>query len=357
MKKAQISPNNSDQESREGQTMETESWKNGVATRIEALLTRQIRYTCTLLYKHDPLLTNPHADPQPVPPSSTRPASCHSASSSASAAAQPPTPILDVAGSVPDVPYALAHGLLTFHCQDSASDQQWVEVDVRRRPNPVVAAKRGSSGVAFLAITGQPDVDGLVSSSILEPGRKYRVRLASEDLGVKRKKHFIVDKDDAKKPSYVSVSDSAQAAAAAVVKFVNSKPSAGNATFTVVKRLSWPPRVETRMRLYICTTTSTLEVSVLNAAGSDPISVQTRGRQRFLIPWGPFQPEAAYDDRGVRIIHATAAPHKAAPPQPQPPTSSLQMIDWPLMDSTVTADRRRPKVEDVLTLRPGSAGC
>lgn len=99
-----------------------------------------------------------------------------------------------------------------------------------------------------------------------------------------------------------------------------------------------------------------LEVSVVNT-GSDSVTVQTRGHQRFLIPWGPFQPEPDADDDRMRIIDAT--PHK-------PPTSSLQFVDsatgevvrgneqrgtGPLTDSN--ADRR-PKAEDVVTLKPSS---
>ena len=97
-------------------------------------------------------------------------------------------------------------------------------------------------------------------------------------------------------------------------------------------------------------------VSATNT-GSDSVTVQTRGHQRFLIPWGPFQPgPGALDDR-VRIIDAM--PH-------EPPTSSLQVVDsatgevvrgnerrgtCALMDSN--ADRR-PKVEDVVILKPGA---
>lgn len=85
--------------------------------------------------------------------------------------------------------------------------------------------------------------------------------------------------------------------------------------------------------------------------------MQTRGHQRFLIPWGPFQPEPDVDDDRMRIIDAT--PHK-------PPTSSLQVVDsatgevvrgnkqrgtGPLIDYNVD---RRPKVGDLVMLKPGA---
>ena len=279
--------------------------------------------------------------------------------------------LLEIAGSVLDVPYALAHGLLTLHEHDPQDAEQWVEVDLRRL-NDVAAKEAGCLSLpspvnrtehwrdAFTVYQCHIDVDGDLAS-ILEPGKKYVIRLASEDLGMKRwvysDRNQLIDNDW--KPRYDSEA----------VKMVNSKATAGNATFKVVKGLPWPPRMETRIRLCASSTSSdsalanthgssninALEISVLNT-GFDSVTVQTRGNQRFLIPWGPFQPEPEADDDRMRIIDAT--PHK-------PPTSSLQVIDsatgevvrgnerrgtGPLTDSN--ADQR-PKMEDVVTLRPG----
>ena len=284
----------------------------------------------------------------------------------------PRTLLLEIAGSVLDVPYALAHGLLTLHEQDPQDAKQQVEVDVSRLNN--VAAKEAEclslpSPVnrtqhwrdSFTVYQCHFDVDGDLAS-ILEPGKKYIIRLASGDLGVKRwtytdRKHFV---DNDETPSHASE----------MVKLVNSKPTASNATFKVIKSLPWPPRMETRMRLCAPSTssdsvlanaqlssdTAILEVSVINT-GSDSVTVQTRGHQNFLLPWGPFQPEPDADDNRIRIIDA--APHK-------PPTSSLQIVDsasgevvrgnerrgtGPLTDST--ADQR-PKIDDVVILKPGA---
>lgn len=277
--------------------------------------------------------------------------------------------LLEIAGSVLDVPGALAHGLLTLHEQDHKDAKQWIEVDLSRLnkfaaketeclslPSPVNRTEHWRD--AFTVYQCHVDVNGGLAS-ILEPGKKYIIRLASEDLGVKRwaysdRKQFF---DNDGKPSHDSEA----------VKLVNSKPTAGKATFTVVKSLSWPPRIETRMRLCASSPSSdsalantklssstALEVSVINT-GSDSVTVQTRGHQRFLIPWGPFQPEPDADDDRLRIIDTT--PHK-------PPTSSLQVVDsatgelvrgneqrgtGPLTDSN--ADQR-PKAEDVVTLKP-----
>ncbi|MCJ1361001.1 hypothetical protein MMC16_000097 [Acarospora aff. strigata] len=279
--------------------------------------------------------------------------------------------LLEIAGSVLDVPYALAHGLLTLHEQDPEDAKQWVGVDLSRLnkvaakeaeclslPSPVNRTEHWRD--AFTVYQCHFDVDGELAS-ILEPGKKYIIRLASEDLGVKQwaysDREQFVNNDG--KPSHDSEA----------VKLVNSKPTAGNAKFTVVKSLSWPPRMETRMRLCAASPSSdsalanaklssstALEVSVINT-GSDPVTVQTRGRQRFLIPWGPFQPEPDADYDRIRIIDAT--PHK-------PPTSSLQVVDSatgvvvrgneqrgisPLTNSN---SDQRPKAENVVTLKPGA---
>ena len=277
--------------------------------------------------------------------------------------------LLKIVGSVLDVPYALIHGLLTLHKQDPEDAEQWVEVDLSRLdqiaaketeclslPSPVSRTERWRDAVTVYQCHVHVDSE---LASILEPGKKYRIRLASKDLGVKRWAHSdrkqFVDNDG--KPNRDSET----------VKLVNSKPTGGNATFRVVKSLCWPPRMETRICL--CTSSpssdsalantnlsssAALEVSVINT-GSDSVTVQPRGHQRFVTPWGPFQPEPDADDGRIRIIDAT--PH-------QP--SSLQVVDsmtggvvreykqssiGPLMDSN--ADRR-PKAEYLVILKPGA---
>ena len=94
-----------------------------------------------------------------------------------------------------DVPYVLAHGLLTLHEQDPQDAKQWVEVDLSRL-NKVAAKEEEclslSSPVnrtehwrdAFTVHQSRIDVDGELAS-ILEPGKKYVIKLASGDLNVK----------------------------------------------------------------------------------------------------------------------------------------------------------------------------
>lgn len=212
--------------------------------------------------------------------------------------------LLEIAGSVLDVPHALAHGLLTLHEQDPKDAKQWVEVDLSQLdkvtvketgclslPSPINRTEHWRD--AFTVYHCHVDVNGKLAS-ILEPGKKYIIRLASSDLGVKRwaysdGKRFL---DNDGKPSHDSEA----------VKLVNSKPTGGNARFRVVKSLSWPPRTETRMRLCASSPSSdfapasaklhsstALEVSVMNT-GSDSVTVQTRGFQISRFPGDPFNP-------------------------------------------------------------------
>ncbi|MCJ1242119.1 hypothetical protein MMC14_010126 [Varicellaria rhodocarpa] len=214
--------------------------------------------------------------------------------------------LLEIAGSILDVPYALGHGLLTLYEQDPEDAKQWVEVDLRRLKE--VAAKEAEClSLAFPVYQCYVNINGELAS-ILEPRKKYMIRLASEDFSVTQwaysDRKRLVDNDG--KPNHDSEA----------VKLVNSKLTAGNATFKVVKNLSWLPRIETRMRLCASSPSSdsalanaklssstALEVSVINT-GSDSVTVQTRGHQRILIPWGPFQPEPDVDDDRMRIIDA-----------------------------------------------------
>ncbi|KAF2228668.1 hypothetical protein EV356DRAFT_497860 [Viridothelium virens] len=283
--------------------------------------------------------------------------------------------LLKIAGSVLDVPYALAHGLLTLHERNPEDAEQWIDVDLGRL-NEVAAKEAGCLSLpspvnrtehwrdAFTVYQYHLDVNGVLAT-ILEPGKKYTLRLASRDLGVKRWAYSdqmqFVENDGI--PNHDSEA----------VNLVNSKSTASNATFTVAKSLSWPPRIETRMRFRTSSPSSDfaltnaelssgsgsstfLEVSVTNN-GSDSVTVQTRGHQCFLIPWGPFQPEPdAVDDR-VRIIDASPS---------RPPTSSLQVVNSATGEVvrgseqhgtgalTSSTAGRRPKVEDLVILSPGA---
>ena len=191
-------------------------------------------------------------------------------------------------------------------------------------------------------------------ASILEPGKKYTIRLASSDLGVERWVY-----GDQKQ---LSNGDETPSHDSEAVKLVNSKSTASNATFTVVKDLPWPPSVETRMHLCASSPSGSdtvpatskpsdgvaLEVSVVN-------TVQTQGHQHFLVPWGPFQPDSNGYDNGLRIIDARSD---------RPRTACLQVINLITGEATgrnthhhsapLTSSNadQRPMVDNVLVLKP-----
>ncbi|KAL8888774.1 MAG: hypothetical protein Q9215_003837 [Flavoplaca cf. flavocitrina] len=281
-----------------------------------------------------------------------------------------PRPVLlDIAGSVLDVPYALAHGLLTIHEYDSKNAKQSIGVDLTclkeiiavegkylSLPSPINRTKLWRD--AFTIYCSPIDVNSTLTS-FLKEGKRYRIKMTGTDLGIRRwaysSRQELADYNHP--PTYNSKS----------VRIVNSKPSAGNATFTVVKSLPWPPRVETTISLCksspsLNPTTidadldprrdTALEISVTNT-GPASVTVQTRGKQRFLVPWGPFQPESDADDSCVRIISSKSG------------TASLQVINCVTGDVVRGNDNRgkcsltdshidsRPKLENSVVLRPG----
>ncbi|KAL9038303.1 MAG: hypothetical protein Q9180_003219, partial [Flavoplaca navasiana] len=274
--------------------------------------------------------------------------------------------LLDIAGSVLDVPYALAHGLLTIHEYDPKNAEQSTGVDLTclkgitavegkylSLPSPISRTKHWRG--AFTVYHSQIDVNSPLTS-LLEEGKRYRIKMTGTDLGIRRWAYS--DRQELADDDHPPAHDSK------AVRIVNSKPSAGNATFTVVKSLPWPPRVETTISLCkfspsLNATTNlepsrdtALEISVTNT-GPASVTVQTRGRQSFLVPWGPFQPEPDADDSRVRIISSKSG------------MASLQVIDCVTGDVVRGNDDRgkcsltdshidsRPKLENLVVLRPG----
>lgn len=146
---------------------------------------------------------------------------------------------------------------------------------------------------------------------------------------------------------------------------VRSSRAGGWASFQVVSSLRWPPRIQTRMQRHQGggddSTNHTegnatkLDITVINM-GTQPVAVQTRSRQRFLVPRGPMHPEEHYppDDPRPRIID-TKTPAPAA---------TLQVIDMatetivreatkPCVCGLCRKHDPRPKLEVLTTLRPG----
>ena len=265
------------------------------------------------------------------------------------------------------MPYGLSNGLLNLYEQDPQNSQSWVAVDVRQLlkvvpkkedclslSSPVKRTQHWRDAFTVYECHIIPDEQLL---TVLKPGGKYRIQLASSDLGVQRWCYGDsqqLAKDDARPDQ----------------RLINSKPSAGHATFKVVESLLWPPDVETHLHLGTSSaspdvggisgdsesTSPAIHVSVLNA-GQEIMTIQTNGHQKFLVPWSPFQPESDADD-SARVIHASpgTAPISGLKITDSMTGEALRGGDWrgsvPLM---VPHADRRPKAEDLLTLKPGAS--
>lgn len=101
--------------------------------------------------------------------------------------------VLDVAGSILDVPYALANGFLSIHERDPQDKSNWIAVDlslltdVRKSKSKYIslsspASRDGSYRSNMTEYQCHLGVDDF--ASILEPGRGYSIKLANDDLGV-----------------------------------------------------------------------------------------------------------------------------------------------------------------------------
>ncbi|KAI6088199.1 hypothetical protein F4821DRAFT_234844 [Hypoxylon rubiginosum] len=270
--------------------------------------------------------------------------------------------VLRIANSCLDIPYAIAHGLLTLHEHGEERGQE-TQVHLTGRPrlseskdgtyltlsSPVDRAQHWREAMTIYRYHIDPTSE---LASVLQPGRKYTIRLAGKDLGVKWWAYG--DKDQ------LPGNEGSTTRAPETTKLVNSKSSAGRATFAVVSELPRPPKVETHMRL--CRNeesaddadgASTLAISVLNT-GAQPITVQTRGHQPLLIPWGPIQPEEIELSRPRIIDAASPAPDSALLIVDAATGDVIRKARKPgclgLTDSNVD---HRPKLETMVTLMAG----
>jgi hypothetical protein len=126
----------------------------------------------------------------------------------------------------------------------------------------------------------------------------------------------------------------------------------GRAVFEVMKSLPWPPELQTKMQLKISDHATWLRISVTNME-SEPVTVQTRGRQHFLVLHSAF--DVGPDDNRPRILDE----------ERPTPEATIEILDL----STNGIARRprsagpcggaqqqhdpRPKLDVLTTLRPG----
>jgi hypothetical protein len=275
-----------------------------------------------------------------------------------------------------DVPYALAKGLLRIHelRPSETGPDEHVEVDLSALRDAVAAdgdeaavrehitlpsksnkkEKRGQLGVTEYRYRVKP---GSPLAACFEIGKRYSIGLVNRDLGT----HRWIDSD------HVPPSDKADIETCALV----SNPHGGFAVFNAVESLTWPPPIETRMQLVLPDPGQTnenseketpdhpnLRITVTNT-GFSTISIQTRGQQHFLDPWGPFQPES---DDGLN-----AGRRPTILDSPSAGSGNLRIVNVAtgavVRDSPksgvcgLTAGRPdlRPKLEDLVVLEPSVA--
>ena len=278
-----------------------------------------------------------------------------------------------VSQTVLDVPYALLNGLLTLHHRPSpgSSSSDWEEADLSTlrndtlKPSPpetiLLPSRANQPGKKFDSFTEYryqvKPREPLVA--LFAAGRKYKISLAGRDFGI----HHWVESEQTQSSS-ASAEPKTQGSSQACRLISNSH--GGFAVFKVVANLPWPPTIETHLDLSRVKAESItasardervfLKVIVTNT-GSDPVAVQTRGQQRFLTAWGPFQPESQeFSDGAYRIIDPAPSKYNFRIVN----DATGEVVRGQTADVTGCIGLRnanadtRPQVEDLITLVPGN---
>lgn len=264
--------------------------------------------------------------------------------------------VLDISGSVLDVPYALANGLLISHGINTLQrdKQKLKQSDFGNK----VGEKRYitlSSLVdrtehykkCFTEFEYHVDADSELAL-LLEPGKAYSIKLASRDLGVK----WYTYVDDPLLP----LDEKLLSRPCETSRLVNSKPSAGNAAFKMVESLPWPPEISTRLCFKPATETtpSCIEICITNL-GLQSLSIQASDQQRFLGPRDFFGREMIQErsHRTLEVEHprlSFAFSVTKASTKEAVPCKAIRAGCKGLTSGNVDL---RPRSKDLLTLESG----
>jgi hypothetical protein len=267
---------------------------------------------------------------------------------------------IDVRRSMLDVPYALSAGLLTlwndtdnvpvnlepFNDGQEFGDDAPIQLIL---PSPVGRSATPRRPFTIYHYLVRPESD---LGSLLQPGKRYSMRIASHDLSIRR--CTWMDSND---PGDGSQNPSV---AAQQMPQLIARKRYGRALFTVVDSLPWPPHVQLTMKPVSNEAdkdgnASHIELTFTNT-GDHPISIQHKGRQVFLQRWGVLGPEdATHEGALVRAIS----------PNEKGILSNLAVTDLTSGDIVRAAAKpascilyasnadHRPMLESMVTLQPG----
>lgn len=261
--------------------------------------------------------------------------------------------VINTKETILDIPYALSSKLISLRVQKEDSKLD-VEVDVGQLslvsngeassvtlPSPVGHSLASRNPLVIHEYHTDPECE---LASLLESGKKYRIRVTPRgDFGGEG--HKYVDEANP---------DDEQSSSKKEPKLVVGRIE-GSAIFTVLSSLSRPPEIQTTMRWHPGdedASVTRLEITVLNT-GTGPITIQTRGRQSVLLPWGPVYEEGEWSSC-PRVIDA----------QQPSPSRTIQVIN--MNDSSMIRKPtppggfqqgpigdRRPSLETLVTLKSG----
>ncbi|KAH7169775.1 uncharacterized protein B0J16DRAFT_351496 [Fusarium flagelliforme] len=261
-----------------------------------------------------------------------------------------PRPLrLSAANSILDVPYALSHNLLTLY-EYNADSGEYREVDVRQLhavsnkeshltiPSPVGRTESWKNSLSVYRYYIDHDSE---LASFLTPGKKYSIQYKSGEDQV---------------ADTMFVDEQGESSLSSKKRKLLSRRYFGRARFRVVQSLLCPPKIKTSMQIKKGKEDSATELKVtVTTTGNESITVQTNGRQHFLMPWGPMLPEEDFPggDCRPRIID----------PKPSAPVPTIEVMDLVTKKTVLDAKSRgicglhgkydpRPKLDTLTTLRP-----
>ncbi|KAI0132909.1 hypothetical protein BJ170DRAFT_615723 [Xylariales sp. AK1849] len=256
--------------------------------------------------------------------------------------------LLNTAASAFDVPYALANGFLSlFEGKMDKVDLSGFDAPAAESKflavQPMVNARALDVSVVYKVQIGP----GSALAKFLHTDRKYHMRIANpNDFGVKWWAYGQADE---------LLRDGKPVAQSEPARLVGRKGT-GKAPFRVVDSLSWPPPFAIRMRLRPRqhdndSVSCILELSITNR-GADTITVQSSGHQRFLVRWGPYQPEPV--DRRTRITSTIEDGGKQCLVITNAETGEdMYRYRPPICVLTVSGVDIRPKRRDLTVFEPG----